>query len=153
MSDLFYYCFYFGSLSLYTSETGQMAGLLSDKIWETRALLHHETLWLRPQLQWRLERAHNSGTTFEFLSLFSPPAWPTDWAWLRCFTVITEWQVNITERSYKYYVLKLRSRDILRVKFSLCEETRELKKLMSGDIMWTKFNVHQVHVPNTNLEV
>lgn len=53
--DLFCCCFYFGSLSICTSETDQMAGLLSDKNGETRTLLHHETLWLGPQCRWRLE--------------------------------------------------------------------------------------------------
>ena len=42
------------------------------------ALLRHETLWLGPRLQSRLQRAHNSGATFEFHSLSAPPAWPTD---------------------------------------------------------------------------
>lgn len=44
-------------------------------------LLHHETLWLGPQCQWRLEWAHKSIFS---PPLSSPPVWPTDWAHMLC---------------------------------------------------------------------
>lgn len=75
-----------------------MAGLLSDRIWETRALLHHESLWLGPKLQSRLEWANNCATALQFSFIILPSGLANWMHWALIFRIVLgnwpHWQIQ-----------------------------------------------------------